>query len=38
MVGGGNVGENSAALRAAVFSPSSKNLRGNATHPQQGVG
>ena len=25
---GGKVGENPAALRAAVFSPSSKNLRG----------
>ena len=37
---GGKVGENPAALRAAVFSVSSKNLRGGAFKrpPQQGAG
>ena len=35
---GGKVGENPAALRAAVFSLSSKNLRGDAPPPQQGAG
>ena len=37
---GGKVGENPAALRAAVFSLSSKNLRGGGgvqTPPQQGA-
>ena len=39
---GGKVGENPAALRAAVFSLSSKNLRGGGgafkRPPQQGAG
>ena len=38
---GGKVGENPAALRAAVFSLSSKNLSGGAFKrppPQQGAG
>ena len=40
---GGKVGENPAALRAAVFSLSSKNLRGGGAFkrpppPQQGAG
>ena len=36
---GGKVGENPAALRAAVFSLSSKNLRGRLNAlPQQGAG
>ena len=36
---GGKVGENPAALRAAVFSLSSKNLRGGAfKHPPAGRG
>ena len=36
---GGKVGENPAALRAAVFSLASKNLRGrsNAPPPKQGA-
>ena len=36
---GGKVGENPAALRAAVFSLSSKNLRGGRSNapPQQGA-
>ena len=43
MGGGGKVGENPAALRAAVFSLSSKNLRGGGggvqtPPPQQGAG
>ena len=37
---GGKVGENPAALRAAVFSLSSKNRRGGRSNapPQQGAG
>ena len=37
---GGKVGENPAALRAAVFSLSPKNLRGGRSNapPQQGAG